>query len=63
LTGRLGTLLQRGDSNKDGSLDKAELNKVFEGFRGGRPGARGKGAGARERDGEKNLESGATGER
>jgi hypothetical protein len=37
-------MLETGDANKDGSLDKNELRKMFESFRdrGGRPGESGR---------------------
>jgi len=46
-------LLERGDTNKDGALDRGELEKIFERFRnrGGQKGARPEGAGRGPRGG------------
>lgn len=45
----MGELLERGDANKDGALDKGELKKVFESFRN--RGQRPDGAGRPGQDG------------
>jgi len=54
LSDNMAGLLERGDANKDGALDRGELEKVFERFRnrGARPGARPEGAGRGPRGGQ-----------
>ncbi len=53
---RMQRMLDRGDSNKDGALDREELKKMFESFQGGRGGDGGRppqGGDRPPRDGER----------
>ncbi len=47
---RMQRMLDRGDSNKDGALDRDELKKMFESFQGGRGG---QGGGRQPQDGDR----------
>ena len=53
---RMQRMLDRGDADKDGALDRDELKKMFESFQGGRGG---QGSGRPQRDGDRPTRDGA----